>query len=130
MATINLETNLAVSADELWGKVKDVGSISAFLDVISESSVDGDQRSCTMADGAVLAETIISIDDDLQRVAYTITDSPFGIEAHSASMQVTDLGEGRSMFQWTTDVKPDALAGALGPMLAGEVTKLEQRFGT
>lgn len=130
MATINLETNLAIDAADLWRQVKDVGGVSSLLDVISESSIDGDHRSCTLADGAVLAETIISVDDDLQRVAYTITDSPFGIEAHAASMQVTDLGNGRSMFRWTTDVKPDALADALGPMLAGEVTKLEQRFGT
>lgn len=130
MASINLETTLAIAPSELWAKVKDVGGISGFLDLIAASSVDGDQRSCTTADGAELSETIISIDDDHQRVAYTITASPFGIQAHSASMQVSDAGDGKSKFHWITDVKPDALAGALGPMLAAEVTKLEETFGT
>ncbi len=130
MASINLETTLAISPNELWSKVKDVGGVSNLLDVIAKSSADGDQRSCTMADGAELTETIISIDDDHQRVAYTITDSPFPIQAHAASMQVSDAGDGKSTFQWITDVKPDELASALGPMLAGEVTKLEERFGT
>lgn len=130
MASINLKTTLAVSADDLWAEVKDVGGISGMLEVITESSLDGYHRSCTMGDGGVLAETIISVDDDNKRVAYTITDSPFPIEAHAASMQVTDVGDGKSTFQWITDVKPDEMADGLGPMLAGEISNLEQRFGT
>lgn len=130
MASINLKTTLALSADDLWAHVQDVGGISGLLDIISDSSIDGDQRSCTMADGAELSETIISIDQDHRRVAYTITDSPFGIQAHAASMQVSDAGNGKSTFHWITDVKPDELAGALGPMLAGSVAAMEQRFGT
>ncbi len=130
MASINLKATLAISADELWSQVKDVGGLSTLLDIISDSSVDGDQRSCTMADGAELSETIIGVDDEHRRVAYTITDSPFPIQVHAASMQVSDAGGGKSTFQWITDVKPDELADALGPVFAGEVSKLEQRFGT
>ena len=83
-----------------------------------------------MADGAVLAETIIAVDDEHQRVAYTITDSPFPIEVHAASMQVFDAGNGKSTFRWITDLKPDALADGLGPMLQGAVTGLEEQYGT
>jgi len=108
MASINLEATLAIAPDELWAKVKDVGGISGFLDLIADSSIDRDH----------------------QRAAYTITASPFGIQAHSASMQVSDAGDGKPKFHWITDVKPDEPAGALGPMLAAEVTKLEERFGT
>jgi hypothetical protein len=45
-------------------------------------------------------------------------------------MQVSAAGPGKSTVQWITDVKPDELADALGPMFAGEITKLEGRFGT
>jgi hypothetical protein len=130
MASINLKTTLAVSADQLWAEVKDVGGVSGMLEVIAESSLDGDQRSCTLADGGLLSETIMSVDDEHKRVAYTITESPFPIEAHAASMQVTDAGDGKSTFQWITDVLPDEMADGLGPMLAGEISNLEQRFGT
>ena len=78
----------------------------------------------------MLAETIMSIDDEHKRVAYTITDSPFPIEAHAASMQVTDAGDGKSTFHWITDVKPDEMADGIGPMLEGEISNMEQRFGT
>ncbi len=130
MATIHLETELAVAPADLWASVKDVGGVSGLLNIIAESSLDGDQRSCTLGDGASLTETILAVDDDNRRVAYTITDSPFPIEAHAASMQVFDAGDGRSTFRWITDIKPDALADGLGPMLAGAVSGMEEQYGT
>lgn len=130
MASIHLETELAVAPEKLWESLRDVGAVSSFLNIVAESSLDGDKRSCTMADGAVLSETILGIDEDHHRVAYTITDSPFPIEAHAASMQVFDAGKGRSTFRWITDVKPDALAEGLSPMLAGAVAGLEEQYGT
>ena len=72
----------------------------------------------------------MAVDDEHRRVAYTITDSPFPIEAHAASMQVFDAGGGRSTFRWITDVKPDALAEGLSPMLAGAVAGMEEQYGT
>lgn len=130
MATIHLETELAIPSDQLWATVRDVGNISGMLNIIAESSLDGDQRSCTLGDGAALTETILAVDDDNRRMAYTITDSPFPIEAHAASMQVFDAGNGRSTFRWITDIKPDALADGLGPMLAGAVAGMGEQFGT
>lgn len=130
MATINLQTTLKVSPNDLWARVKDVGAISDLLDVITDSSLDGHVRSCTMANGAQLDETILSIDDEHRRVAYSITTSPFPIEVHASSMQVSDAGRGKSTFQWITDIKPDELADTLAPMLKGEITQLEGHYGT
>lgn len=130
MATINVSTTLGVSADELWAMVKDVGGVSGMLDVITDSSLDGDTRSCTMGDGGQLTETILSIDDEHRRVAYTITDGPFPIEAHAASMEVTDAGGGRSTFRWITDVKPDAMADGLRPLMEAEIAQLVRRYGS
>ena len=129
MASINVKTTLAVSPDELWSVVKDVGGISNLLGVITDSSLDGDQRSCTMGDGGELSETILGIDDNNRRVAYTITASPFPIEAHAASMQVSDAGGGKSTFQWITDITPDALAEPFTDLMNGELSGLEERYG-
>ncbi|WP_372736926.1 SRPBCC family protein [Nocardioides sp.] len=128
MATINLKSNLEVAPDELWARVKNVGAVSDLLNVITESSLDGDKRHCTMADGGLLEETILSVDEDHRRVAYTITSGPFPVEAHASSMQVSAAGDGKSTLQWITDIKPDELAGALGPMLTAEMGQLEQHY--
>jgi hypothetical protein len=92
---------LAVAPDQLWATVRDVGNVSGLLNIVDESSVDGDQRSC-----------------------------PLPIEVHAASMQVFDAGGGRSTFRWITDVKPDAVADGLGPMLAGAIAGMEEQYGT
>lgn len=128
MSTIYLERTLGVSADELWQQVRDVGGVSNMLNVIAASSLDGDQRRCEMGDGAMLAETIFCVDDEHHRVGYTITDSPFPIEHHAASMQVFDEGDGRSTFRWVTDVKPDAMADGLGPLMQSEMDQLAERY--
>lgn len=86
-------------------------------------SVDGDRRSCTFADGTVLQERIISIDPELKRVAYTITDSPFGLTFHSASMQIVPEAD-RSRVVWTTDIQPDALKTQLDPLFDQLFTEL------
>jgi len=129
MATIYGSVTVNLSAEELWAKVADVGQISELLDVIHESAVSGDTRSCKLADGGQLSETIVGIDEEHHRVAYTITDSPFPLEFHAASMQVVDEGNGKSTLLWITDVKPDAMVDGLGPMIMGELDKLGRRLG-
>ena len=128
-ATIYGSVTAKLSAEELWAKVADVGQISDLLDVIHESSVAGDTRSCKLADGGQLSETIVGIDEEHHRVAYTITDSPFPLEFHAASMRVVDEGNDKSTLVWITDVKPDAMVDGLGPMIKGELDKLGRRLG-
>ena len=130
MATIQKEVELAVSAEELWARVSDVGGLSRLLNVVEKSSVDGDERSCVLADGAELSEAIVAVDDALRRVAYTITAGPFPLEFHAASMQVSDAGGGRSTFCWTTDLKPDSLAEPFDGLMGAEVAQLGERYGT
>ena len=130
MATIHLESTLDLSPAELWGRVRDVGAVSEMLNIIDQSSLEGDVRSCTLGDGAELSELILGIDDDHHRVAYSITHSPFPIDAHASSMQVFAAADGKSTLRWITDIKPDGLADAFGPMLAGAMTDLESRHGS
>ncbi|MDX2019039.1 MAG: SRPBCC family protein [Deltaproteobacteria bacterium] len=129
MATIYLETSVNLPADQLWQKVADVGGISNLLDIIMESSCEGDTRTCVTADGGKLKETILGIDHQNRRVAYTITESPFGLQFHAASMQVLDQGNGKSSLRWITDIKPDAAADMMGPIFKGELEKVAKKYG-
>ncbi len=130
MATLYKEVSLAVAPDALWEKVSKVGEVDKLLNVIAKSELDGDVRVCTMADGGVLRERIVGIDDAKRRVAYTISDAPFPLEFHAASMQVIDEGDGRLTFRWVTDLKPDALAAQLEPLFDGELSGLAERYGS
>ncbi len=126
MASIYAEVTINRTADEVWADVSDVGEISGMLDIVSASSADGDVRKCTLANGAEIAEKILSIDHENRRVGYTITEGlPF--DHHAASMQVFDAGNGTSTLRWITDVKPDAEAERMGPMFRADLEKYASR---
>ncbi len=127
MASIHVEATVDVTPDELWSRVADAGRVSELLDVVAESSLDGDIRSCTLADGRPLIERIITVDHDNRRVAYTVLEG-MPVEHHAASMQVLAAGDGRATLRWITDVAPDEVAERLGPLFQAEMEGLAARL--
>jgi hypothetical protein len=128
MATIYKKMKVNASVDHVWNKVSDVGGISNLMNVLSESHVEGDKRVCTTQDGGKIEEQIISVDNNLKRVSYTITNSPFGLDFHTSSWHVTPEGNG-SLVKWFTDVKPDSAAGMLNEVLDGELENITKGLG-
>ncbi len=127
MASICRKVRLRLSPSQLWEKVADVGGISQLLDGVQHSSVHGSTRACTLEDGAQLEETILGVDHEQRRVAYTITKAPFPLEFHAASMQVLDEGEEATLV-WVADVKPDAMSEPIGQLMGAELARLQARF--
>ncbi len=127
MTAIVKEINLPLSADALWEKIADVGEINRFRPLITACRLDGDTRFCTMANGAEIEEIITSIDSEHRRVGYTISKAPFPFDFHSGSMQVTPDDDG-SRLVWITDIKPDELAGQLGPLLDQAVQGIKEKW--
>ena len=119
MATIYKKLKVNAPSDKVWRKVADVGGVHKLLGVITESHLEGDTRYCTTAQGGTLKERIVSIDNNLKRISYSITSSPFGFEYHASSWQVTADGDG-SIVEWFTDVKPDTAAEGLGQLIESE----------
>ena len=68
------------------------------------------------ANGMVVRERILDIDESSRRVAYTALDGP-GMSYHHASMQIVEGGQGRCRFVWITDFLPAELKGTLAPLI-------------
>ena len=115
MATVFRTAHLDITASRAWARIASVDKVHEILPAIIACSVNGEQRTCTFENGGVLQERIISVDSELMRVAYSITDSPFGLEYHNAAMQIVAEGEG-TRFDWTTDLKPDRAKTDLQPL--------------
>ena len=116
MATIHKTAHIAASPMKVWERIAAVGELNKILPAVVKCRLDGDTRYCTMADGGQLEEQILAVDQELMRVAYAITKSPFPMERHFSSMQVIPNGS-HSRFEWFTDIKPDSLRNAISPML-------------
>ena len=123
MASLRSHTRIARPADEVWKVVSDVAGIAAWFPGIEEATVAGGVRTCTIAGGITLVEDVVTVDDDLRRFQYRITDG-MPVESHLGTVDVIEDGDG-SFVVYSTEVTPDSLAGLMGPAVEGGVQGLK-----
>ena len=109
MATIRHETIIAAPAEAIWDAVRDVGAIHTRLapGFVTDTRLDGDGRIVTFANGTVVREAIITVDEAARRLAYSAQSER--LEHHSASIEIAEAPEG-ARFTWIADLLPDAVA--------------------
>jgi hypothetical protein len=117
MASLYREEMLSVSADQAWAALRQPANApTLFAPVLVDGSVNGDVRTVRFANGTVVEERIVDIDDTRRRIAYTaIKGTP--MTHHNASMQIVDDGPQRCRFVWITDVLPNEMAAAIEPLV-------------
>jgi len=128
MATIVKEAVLEVAASDVWAVVSDVANVPELTGMVEASHMEGDTRFCTQAGGGELKETILSVDDDLMRMAYRVHESPFPISEHAASIVVQEASSG-CRVTWTTDLKPDDAAPIFQEAADAMFADMVSRFG-
>ena len=114
--TVRTETHVDAGPADVWSAVRDVYNVHERLvpGLVVAVVRHEDARTVTFANGFVVNERIITIDDAEQRIAY----SAFGGRAthHLASMQVVADGSGSRVI-WITDFLP----AELKPLIAGNM---------
>ena len=133
MASIHIESPVAVSADTAWRALRQVGDADKlFAPVLDGAELHGDMRTVHFVNGPLLHERIVAVDEPNRRVAYSALDSP-GLTYHHASMQIVEDGPQRCRFMWTTDFLPAESAASLRPVIEAGTqalkTNLETRRG-
>lgn len=117
MASIHQQVAVGVDVQRAWQALRNVGNAhQLFAPVLTNSRLDGDTRTVTFANGMVLHERILDVDDQRHRVAYSALDAP-GTAYHHASMELVEDGEGRCVFRWTTDFFPPEVSGNIAPLV-------------
>ncbi|MCC2676157.1 MAG: hypothetical protein K0R58_3104 [Ramlibacter sp.] len=119
MASIQEEFDLPVSAEEPWAVLRDFGglqTLAAGFVTACELEEEGAVRHVTFFNGMQVRERLVTLDDAARRIVYTAQGGR--ASHHNASAQVLVDGPSRCRFVWTTDLLPDALAPAIGQMMA------------
>jgi hypothetical protein len=117
MASIHEQVVVEVDSEKAWAALRTVGNAhELFAPVLSDAQLDNGIRTARFANGMVVRERILDIDDHRRRVAYTALDGP-GMTYHHASMQIEDAGPGRCLFVWITDFLPEEIGGTLTPLI-------------
>lgn len=115
-ATVRTETPVDAPADFVWAAVKDVGAVHTRLarGFVSGTTLEGDMRTVTFANGMVVKEVITGIDDTVRRLAYSAVEGR--ATHHAASIEVVPDGQGCRLV-WVTDVLPEAMAEPIRAMM-------------
>lgn len=110
MALLRTEISIAAAPDAVWEVIRDfaTGPRNMAPGFVVECEADADVRVVTFADGTVVHERFLGLDDDERRIRYGVVGGAVRPEHDVAEMQVVQDGDG-SRFRWTRDVRPDEL---------------------
>ncbi|MUL63599.1 MxaD family protein [Mycobacterium sp. CBMA 234] len=115
MTFIQIEFDIEADCARVWQVIGDwaTGPMRMAPGFVASSEATGDVRIVTFADGFVARERLVSRDDSVRRIAYSLIGDTARPEHDNAVMQVASAGPRRCRFLWSRDVLPDAAAGPL-----------------
>jgi carbon monoxide dehydrogenase subunit G len=117
MATIVKQVSIDVAPRRVWDAVRDWGAVHQRLcpGVLTETTVEGEARIVTFANGLVAKELIVAVDDDARRLVWAVVGTQL-LSHHNGAMQV--LAEGRgSRIVWTADLLPHDAAPRVADLM-------------
>lgn len=123
MATIRHHAHIERSPEDVWKVVSDAGAISNWFPGIDTSSAEGNTRRCSVGESE-LAEEIVTVDDELRRFQYRISEGPMPVEFHLGTVDVLPDGDG-SLVIYSTEILPDSAKPLLDPSIASGVQGLK-----
>jgi hypothetical protein len=110
MASIRKEILIDASPEDVWDAVRDWGALHERLvpGFVLDTRLDGEDRIVTFANGMVLREVLVDLDDESRRLVWSVIDGPY--THHNGVTQVFSEGEGHARFVWSADLLPNKLA--------------------
>ena len=113
--TKNIETTAPVRA--VWSAMRDIGALHTRLvpGFVVDTVVDGSTRIVTFANGMVIREPIITIDEEHSRLVWSAEGPQF--EHYNSSAQALEQPDATTVVVWTADFKPDELAEVIDEMM-------------
>lgn len=117
MATITKEIGIDASKEFVWSAVRDVGAIHKRLvpGFVVDCKLEGDWRTVTFANGMVVRELVVSVDDNTCRHSWSARSER--LTHHNASIQVFSEGPNKCRVVWIADLMPNELADTIGEMI-------------
>jgi hypothetical protein len=116
MATIHKEIALATAPEAVWDVVRDVGAVASRFapGFVTGVTLEPGARIVAFANGLVVREVVVSIDEARRRLAYSVRSER--LTHHNASFQVFAEGRG-SRLVWIADLLPDAASANIEAMM-------------
>ena len=126
MATIHQEIEIEHGKEFVWDAIRDVGAIHKRLvpGFVVDCKLEGDSRIVTFANGMIVPELVVAVDDQTCRHCWSARGEP--LRHHNASIQVFSDGREKCRVVWIADLLPNEVAEAVGEMIQQGLTTMKQ----
>lgn len=126
MASIHKEMLIKARPEDVWAAIRDVGAVHQRLapGIVIDTRLDGEARIVTFANGAVVRERLVDIDDQARRFAYAAVGGR--TTHHNVSMQVFAEGSERSRLVWITDLLPNEVTATINELVEQGARAMKQ----
>lgn len=126
MATINNEIEIDRSKEFVWDAIRDVGAIHKRLvpGFVLDCKLEDDWRTVTFANGMVVRELIVSVNDDTCRHSWSARSDH--LTHHNASVQVFPDGPEKCRVVWIADLMPNEVAETIAEMIQQALNTMKQ----
>lgn len=119
MSNISVSQVYTIAPATLWELVGAPEKLAAWHPAIAQSPVQGQLRTCILADGATVKEQITEHSDDERRYTYRITESPLPMKNYVSTLSVQPEGDG-ARLTWESQFEAvGAPAAEVEAMLRG-----------
>jgi Polyketide cyclase / dehydrase and lipid transport len=110
MALLRTEISIAAATADVWDVIGDfaAGPLRMAPGFVVGCEADGNLRVVTFADGVVVHERLVGVDDDERCITYSVVGGSVRPDRDTARMQVVPEGSG-CRFVWTHNIRPDEL---------------------
>ena len=131
MAEAYASTVIGSPAARVWERIRDFNGLPAWHPAIAESRIEGDgpadQVGCVRAfrlkDGGFIRERLLALSDYDFSFAYSILESPMGVESYVATLKLTPITDGdRTFAEWSAEFDcPPEREDELVALIGGDV---------
>jgi len=130
MAAIHKEIEIERNKEFVWDAIRDVGAIHKRLvpGFVVDCQLEGDWRIVTFANGMVVRELIVDVDDESCRHSWSARGESF--THHNASIQIFPEGRDTCRVVWIADLMPNEVAEAVGEMIQQGLNTMKQTLET
>ena len=128
MASIHKEIVIERPKDFVWDAIRDVGAIHKRLvtGFVVDCKLEGDSRIVTFANGMVVRELIVDVDDQSCRHSWSARGEP--LTHHNASVQVFPEGNQKCRVVWIADLLPNEAAKNVAEMIQLGLTAMKKKL--
>ena len=130
MASIRREIAIERNSESVWDAIRDVGEIHKRLvpGFVTECKLEGDWRTLTFANGVVVRELIVDVDDETYRHAWSARGE--NLIHHNASIQVFPDSPEKCRVVWIADLMPNEVAKMISGMIEQALHTMKKTLET